>query len=71
MRNDVLMRLIQRNEPIPRYTVVVPQYLTEQVLKGVYGSPFAGHLGVTKTNDRLRNRFYWTRMRESVQAYTR
>lgn len=54
MRNNLLMRVIRKDESIPRYAVVVPQCLVKDILHGVHHSPYAGHLGVTKTIDRLR-----------------
>ena len=71
MRNNLLMRVLRKDESIPRYAVMVPQCLVKDILHGVHDSPYAGHLGVTKTIDRLRNRFYWPRMRESVEDYIR
>ena len=53
----------------PNPVVVVPPALTEEVLKDMHDSPFSGHLGITRTIDRIRHRFYWPRMRESVEEY--
>lgn len=71
VRNQLLVRLINRSDTIPRYAVVVPQSLVQQVLSGVHDNPFMGHLGVTKTVDRLRHRFFWPHMRASVEKYIR
>ena len=45
--------------------------MEREILKGTHDSPFAGHLGVTRTLDRIRKRFFWPHMRESVEDYIR
>ena len=53
MRDDLLVCTIEKDSPIPRYAVVLPGSLTEEILNGVHDSPFAGHSGVTRTVDRI------------------
>ena len=69
LRDDILFRSLSKDSPIPRYAVVVPESLVPVILKGVHDSPFSSHLGVTKTLDRIRDRFYWSGMGESVELY--
>jgi len=57
------------DSPIPRYAVVVPESLVQNVLSGILDSPFAGHFAVTRILDRIRERFYWPGMRESVESH--
>ena len=43
-----------------------------EVLKGLHDSPFCGHLGVTRTEaGRVRERFYWPRIRDSLTEYVK
>ncbi|KAI4898887.1 hypothetical protein NFI96_006930, partial [Prochilodus magdalenae] len=49
--------------------VVIPRALRDSVLRGVHGSPGAGHFGVTKTLRRLRQRFYWPGCRADVELF--
>ncbi|KAI4871800.1 hypothetical protein NFI96_004239 [Prochilodus magdalenae] len=42
----------------------------DSVLRGVHGSPGAGHFGVTKTLRRLRQRFYWPGCRADVELFS-
>ena len=63
------MRSVRKDSPIPRYAVVVPESLVQEVLRGIHDSPFAGHLGVTRTLDRTHERFCWPGMRESVESH--
>ncbi len=51
--------------------IVVPKALETEILKGTHDSPFTGHLGVTRTFDRIRKRFFWPNMRKSVENYIR
>ena len=71
LRDNILMRSVRKDSPIPRYAVVVPESFVPEVLRGIHDSPFAGHLGVTRTLDRIRERFYWPGMRESVEPHIR
>ena len=58
LRDNILVRSVRKDSPIPRYAVVVPESLVQEVLRGIHDSPFSGHLGVTRTLDRIRERFY-------------
>ncbi|KAL6466836.1 hypothetical protein MHYP_G00246400 [Metynnis hypsauchen] len=51
------------------FQVVIPRSLRDSVLRGVHGSPGAGHFGVTKTLKRLRQRFYWPGCRADVELF--
>uniref|UniRef100_A0A3B1JTM8 Gypsy retrotransposon integrase-like protein 1 n=1 Tax=Astyanax mexicanus TaxID=7994 RepID=A0A3B1JTM8_ASTMX len=51
------------------FQVVIPRALRDSVLRGVHGSPGAGHIGVTKTLKRLRQRFYWPGCRADVELF--
>ena len=61
--------LVAIKKHYPNPVVVVPLSLTEEGLKGMHDSPFSGHLGITRTIDLIRHRFYWPGMRESVEEY--
>uniref|UniRef100_A0A3B1JG75 Gypsy retrotransposon integrase-like protein 1 n=1 Tax=Astyanax mexicanus TaxID=7994 RepID=A0A3B1JG75_ASTMX len=51
------------------FQVVVPRALRGSVLRGVHGSPGAGHFGVTKILKHLRQRFYWPGCRTDVELF--
>ena len=42
-----------------------------QVLHVLHNSPSAGHLGVSKTLEKVRRRFYWHGMHEDVENHIR
>ena len=71
IRNGLLYRSFKAKNPHPDPVVVVPKILEAEILKGTHDSPFSGHLGVSRTLERIRRRFFWPRMRESVEEYIR
>ncbi|UYV66544.1 hypothetical protein LAZ67_4002015 [Cordylochernes scorpioides] len=48
---------------------VVPRHLRQELLKNFHDSPTAGHLGFTKTYDRIRKKYYWPGMYRTVRRY--
>ena len=51
--------------------VCLPDSLVPKVLHALRDSPSAGHLGVSKTLEKVRRRFYWHGMREDVESHIR
>ena len=43
----------------PVYQIIAPAELRKRILKTLHDSPTGGHLGITKTVKRVRQRFYW------------
>lgn len=70
LRDGLLTRRFQQTRnSFPDYSIVIPKSLIPQVLQGVHDCPFAGHLGITRTLDRIRSRFFWPKMRQTVEHY--
>ena len=46
--------------------LVVPQRLARDILTKLHNSPVGGHLGIKKTLEKVRQRFYWVKQREDV-----
>ena len=42
-----------------RLQLVLPHSLVPDILSALHDAPSAGHLGVNKTVERVRERFYW------------
>ena len=56
----------------PRATkrvIFVPQHMISQVLEIVHSGQSGGHIGITRTLSRAKERFYWPHMKSSVQSY--
>ena len=70
LRDGLLTRRFQQTRnSFPDYSVVIPKAIIPQVLQGVHDCPFAGHSGITRTLARIRSRFFWPKMRQTVEDY--
>ena len=49
--------------------LVVPSEYREQVLWDTHNEPFAGHMGIEKTYDKIGRDFYWPGLYRDVRAY--
>lgn len=70
IRNRVLYkRNFQHNKET--FLLVVPSDLRPEILHACHDEPSAGHLGVTRTLARIRQKYYWPKLLPSVQHYVR
>lgn len=53
------------------WKLVVPKLLQRKIMDSCHATPWAGHPGVARTIARIRQRYYWPRMREDVEVYVR
>ena len=51
--------------------ICLPESFVPQVLHVLHNSPSAGHIGVSKTLEKVRRRFYWHGVREHVENHIR
>lgn len=51
------------------WQLLVPKDWRQRVLKAVHGAVGAGHFGITKTLNRLRQRFYWAGCRQDTELF--
>ena len=56
---------------VASWLIVVPDKLKEVVMGHVHGAMKMGHLGVTKTLAKLRQRFYWVNSGKDIQNLVR
>jgi hypothetical protein len=49
--------------------IVVPPSFRGEILKTAHDLPLAGHLGVTKTHDRILQHFFWPALRQDVVKF--
>lgn len=52
-----------------RFLLVIPQSLQLDILEAMHDDVTAGHLGFTRSLTRTQERFYWSRMRGTVEHY--
>ena len=55
----------------PFVQLVVPKGLQLQIMHAAHDDVLAGHLGVAKTYEVIRQRFYWFKMFQDIQHYCR
>ena len=72
LKNGVLYRQWEtENGHGTRLQLVLPRSLVPNVLTALHDAPSAGHLGVAKTVERVRERFYWYGMQHDVEDWCR
>ena len=72
IENDILYRRWESEDGNRmKLQLVVPQSLVPEILKLLHDNPTSGHLGVTKTVERVRQRFFWSGLRQDVESWCR
>ena len=61
----------QRPTQGPRPRMVAPSELRREILQQLHSCRAGGHLGITKTLEKTRSRFYWPDMRADVERWCR
>ncbi|GFV91653.1 hypothetical protein TNCV_4762181 [Trichonephila clavipes] len=70
LRNGVLYRKFESEDGKTfRWQLVLPRSRIPEVLKELHGSPLGGHFGVMKTLHRVRERFFWGKVRADVEQW--
>ena len=66
--DGLLVRYTSVSKGPPKRVILVPQHSVSQVLDSVHSGPSGGHMGITRTLGRVKERFYWPHMKSSVQS---
>ena len=69
LHDGLLVRSLGYRQPHPNFVILIPPPLVDKVSQGTHDNPFCGHLGVTRTEERIRQRFYWPGIRTTVENY--
>ncbi|GFT49814.1 retrovirus-related Pol polyprotein from transposon 412 [Trichonephila clavipes] len=70
LRNGVLYRKFESEDGKTfRWQLVLPRSRIPEVLKELHGNPTGGHFGVMKTLHRVRERFFWGKVRADVEQW--
>ena len=48
---------------------IVPSSMTQEILSPCHSSPTAGRLGVAKTSEEMKQRFYWPGLQEDTKLF--
>ena len=72
LRDNVLYRRWEAEAgDTVQWQLVVPKGLRAEILREMHDAKTAGHLGVTKTLGRIKQRFYWYRCSQDVKDWCR
>ena len=66
--NDILYKTSNTNKGLEN-VLVVPKCMRGEIMWELHDSPTSGHLGLTKTLDKCKNRYYWTGMDKDIERY--
>jgi len=69
LNNDLVYVITDphKDELIP--LLWVPQAYTQLIIKAAHCTPYAGHVGITKTLNRITDKYWWPSMREEVHQF--
>ena len=48
---------------------IIPQNMVHELLSSIHSSPTGGHLGVLKTTEKVRQRFYWPNFKDDIKTF--
>ncbi|XP_049329329.1 uncharacterized protein LOC111193656 [Astyanax mexicanus] len=68
-KDGLLYRVKKRPSGAETYQLVLPQRYRQKVMTALHDD--LGHLGVERTLEHLRNRFYWPKMAHEVEQYVK
>ncbi|XP_076850337.1 uncharacterized protein LOC143500204 [Brachyhypopomus gauderio] len=68
-KNGLMYRVTQKNPGGEIHQLLLPEKFRRQVIKSLHDD--MGHLGVDRTLDLVRSRFYWPRMSQTVEQYVK
>ena len=68
-KNGILLRIISDLSGTQHSKIVVPKKMREKVLVTGHDSPMAGHMGIVKTTNRIKEEFWWPGMPADIKRY--
>ncbi|KAL6472418.1 hypothetical protein MHYP_G00186060 [Metynnis hypsauchen] len=69
IRDELLYRVKKALSGVEIFQLVLPQIYRQKVLMALHDD--MGHLGVERTLEHLRNRFYWPKMAQETEQYVK
>ena len=70
VRNGVIGREWEnKNGTKVLHQVILPRSLVKEILRQAHSEPWSGHMGVRKTLERLRQRYFWYEMKVDVRTW--
>ncbi|GBL98740.1 hypothetical protein AVEN_202186-1 [Araneus ventricosus] len=72
LKDGVLYRKWENDDGSPcQWQLILPRSRIQEVLQETHDSSSGGHFGIMKTLRRIRERFYWDRLRADVEKWCR
>ena len=68
---DGLLHHVYETDSVPVHQLAVPTALRQDVMKSLHNDSASAHLGITKTSDKARQRFYWPGMSSDIEVWIR
>ena len=65
----IIWRKSTNDDSTEKYKIVLPESLRKEVLETYHNSLMAGHGGVRKTYNRVKEQFYWPNMIADVKKH--
>ena len=70
LHDEILYRALgNRSNSHPQHVILIPSGLQAKILKTLHDGPLGGHLGITRTEERVRKRFYWPGIRKTITKH--
>lgn len=69
IKNHLLYRIVQKQSGDKRQQFVLPKQYHDMVMQSLHDD--AGHLGIERTSELLKDRFYWPYMLSDVEKYVK
>ena len=66
--DGLLVRFVSILRVPPNRVILVPKHFINRVLESVHSGPSGGHMEITRTLGRVKERFYWPQ-KSSVQSF--
>lgn len=71
VENGTLVRRYITDDNNTLYQAVVPVVLRNDIIRSLHNDATSGHLGITKSTAKARQRFYWPGMTAAIEAWIR
>ena len=70
LHDEILYRALgNRSNSHPQHVILIPSGLQAKILKTLHDGPLGGHLGITRTEERVRKQFYWPGIRKTITKH--
>ena len=69
VRDGILCRKFETGDNEVELQGIVPPSMTHVILSACHSSPTAGHLGVAKNSEKIKQNFYWPRLQEDTNLF--